>query len=84
MLTLLRPRPHALRGVRTPLVAASVRHSSASSTTREVCGGDLIYEERDGARIFTLNRPKQLNAISGEMFHSLIDTIGVRWQFLAV
>lgn len=73
MITLLRPRPHAFRHVRSSLLATHVRHNS----TREVCNGELIYEERGGARVFTLNRPKQLNAISGDMFHSLIDTIGV-------
>lgn len=75
MITLLRPRPHVFRHVRSSLLAAHVRHNP----TREVCDGNLIYEERGGARIFTLNRPKQLNAISGEMFHSLIDTIGVSY-----
>lgn len=79
MITLLRPRPHVFRHVRSSLLATHVRHNS----TREVCNGELIYEERGGARIFTLNRPKQLNAISGEMFHSLIDTIGVSWAKLA-
>lgn len=74
MIRTLRHRAQLVRHVwrQLPLAVRAQQYA-----TQAAAGGDLLYEERGGARLFTLNRPKALNAISGEMFYSLIDTLGV-------
>lgn len=68
-----RARPQLFRNWQPLKRAAQIR----TYAVRTEAGGNLIYEEKGGARIYTLNRPKALNAITGEMFHSLNDTIKV-------